>query len=591
MKKIYLIPAFALIAGVSFGQRNFNHIPEHKAIKEAQGNVVSLSNAEQSSSRAIIWQNNFNNPSDWTMSNSSSPAADWMITATMPANLASQNFARINSTSGGNFAIIDSDGPGASATQNARIVTANSIDLTNYPGVILKFQDYHIRFLEKHFVLVSTDGLNWTEIPVNLGYAANTSSANPTNVSVNVTAQLAGQPTAYIGFRYEGAYDWFWMIDDVKLEEAPENDLTMDYRFYGEYSKVPLSQVMPIEFAGSATNNGSLSQTGVKMNVKVTGGNASYDETSTANVSLSPGATDTIYLAQSFTPTETGNYSFAYEITQDQVDANSADNKKTAVYAVTDSVFSRDNNNYISGGAWNGPNTAYEIGNLFEVTNGGYVTSGTFVLASTTVAGASVRLKLYDANGASFELINNTDFFDIVAANINTAATTNPKSVTVAFESPIMLEPGEYLLVLEHSDPSKDVVIATGTDIVQPAQTSFLLDNGTWYYISSTPMIRLNMSHQVGVNEVASNNAKLFNAQPNPSRNHTSIRYELTSNTKVSLQITDLSGKTVFNSYEGQKSPGAYSINVNTANLDNGIYFYTLITNEGRKTQRLVVAK
>ncbi|MBA3899521.1 MAG: T9SS type A sorting domain-containing protein [Bacteroidetes bacterium] len=592
MKKFYMIPVFAMITGVSFGQWNTVNIPEREAVKGNQILKTGPMDPGQSGSRNIIWQNNFDIPGDWTMSNTSTPATDWIITNTIPTNLSGQNFQNINSTSGGNFAIIDSDGPGQSASQNARMVTTNPINLSSYQGVILNFQNSHRRYQEKHFVLISTDGVNWTEIPVNVGYTANTSSPNPENVSVNLTSYIGGQQTAYIGFRYEGAYDWFWMIDDVELEEAPENDLTLGYRFYGEFSKVPLSQVTPLGFVGSVINNGFGNQTNVKLNVKVTGGSSgTFDETSAPIASLAAGAIDTIYLAQQFTPSDIGNYSIAYEISQDQVDGNPADNMLTTGFSVSDSIFSRDNDRYTNMGYSRANKATYTLGNVFNVENAGYLTSISFVLTYLTEVGAEVRIKLHDAD---FEILATSEVYDIVASDINaevTQALNAPKTVTLTFNEPYFVEKGEYLVGVEHLNAAANVSIATGTDIMQPLQQAYVNYNNDWFYLTSTPMIRMNMSHVLAINEKAANASKLFVAQPNPANSQTSIRYELGNTTNVSLQIMDLSGKTVLSINEGVKNPGAYTINVNTTSLDNGIYFYTLVTKEGRKTQKLVVAK
>lgn len=166
----------------------------------------------------LIYSNDFSNPSDWTMTNNSSPSRDWVISTSLPSNLTNQGFpGAINSTSGGNFAWIDSDGaPGG--TQDAFLTLVNAVDCSSYGTVKLTFQNYHRRYMETHTVQVSNDnGATWTEYPVNAGFLTNTTSPNPVTVSLDISSAAANQGNVRIRFRYRGAWDWFWAIDDVAL--------------------------------------------------------------------------------------------------------------------------------------------------------------------------------------------------------------------------------------------------------------------------------------------------------------------------------------------------------------------------------------
>jgi hypothetical protein len=77
---------------------------------------------------------------------------------------------------------------------------------------------------------------------------------------------------------------------------------------------------------------------------------------------------------------------------------------------------------------------------------------------------------------------------------------------------------------------------------------------------------------------------------PNPLQNSTSIRYNISKDTKnASLLITDLNGKTI---KQINIMPGNGVVNVDASSLSGGTYTYTLI-GDGNKidSKRMVIAK
>ena len=83
-----------------------------------------------------------------------------------------------------------------------------------------------------------------------------------------------------------------------------------------------------------------------------------------------------------------------------------------------------------------------------------------------------------------------------------------------------------------------------------------------------------------------------MNAYPNPATDNATISYSLNKSGNVSIVITDLMGRVVMNMEEGNQNAGVnYTVNVNTANLANGTYFYTLNVNGEKQTKKFVVSK
>jgi hypothetical protein len=70
---------------------------------------------------------------------------------------------------------------------------------------------------------------------------------------------------------------------------------------------------------------------------------------------------------------------------------------------------------------------------------------------------------------------------------------------------------------------------------------------------------------------------KLLQNVPNPFSGHTQIGYQLDHPARITISITDLSGKEVGQINEGKKAEGTHQADFNNAKLSPGIYFYSLI--------------
>jgi PKD repeat protein len=122
--------------------------------------------------------------------------------------------------------IVDSDGDSDETTKEYSTLTSGPINCSGKATVILSFYEFYARFQnDTPRVFISSDSVNWTMVhnPA-LGLAANQSTANPSLVEVNVTAQAANQATVYIRFSWKGTYDYWWFVDDVTLFVPSSNE-------------------------------------------------------------------------------------------------------------------------------------------------------------------------------------------------------------------------------------------------------------------------------------------------------------------------------------------------------------------------------
>lgn len=97
------------------------------------------------------------------------------------------------------------------------------------------------------------------------------------------------------------------------------------------------------------------------------------------------------------------------------------------------------------------------------------------------------------------------------------------------------------------------------------------------------------LTDNLGVDEEAA--GVQVNAYPNPATDFTTIQFTLVDDASVSVNITDLSGKVVYNNNLGKRDAGSNNIVVNTSEFSNGVYMYTVNVNNKKVTRRIIVNK
>src|SRR5690606_27127938 len=180
---------------------------------------------------------------------------------------------------------------------------------------------------------------------------------NPTISQVDISAVAGGQDSVTFRFRYQygsttntagGSNNW--MIDDVVLSDADQDDLktsgsgilmatgTGDTT---SFSNIPLSLIgdtlIPIT---RITNLGADNQTNVQVDVDVLNGSSSVFTDSKVISSLPVNTYDSRVTFSQFKLTNTGSYS-AISTANLTGDVNTADNSDTLIFAVSDSLYTR----------------------------------------------------------------------------------------------------------------------------------------------------------------------------------------------------------------------------------------------------------
>ncbi|MES2556076.1 MAG: T9SS type A sorting domain-containing protein [Bacteroidota bacterium] len=624
MKKVYLL-AGALAAGFAVNAQYNN-----ASIAATPRNMPGYANKKVSSVEKaegdVIWSHNFTTASDWTFSNAGAAgvpphtAGDWTIVNAMPTSLTDQipsyGFpGAMLSASGGNFALVNSDAAGGSATQNAYLTTAAGIDLAtllstngsaaNAP-MYLEFTEIYRHYYDENYISISNDGgATWVEFQVNAApeVPVNTNSGNPETEVVNITSVIgAGNwgSDVRIRFRYQGAWDWFWGIDDVKLVEAWDNDV----KFTNYYQQTPAGSTQELDyymvnqsqtsfpgitFGAKVTNNGSLAQAGVALNADAPSA-GSYNESGTA-VALPFGASDSVSITvPMMVPATIGDYPVALTAELTGVSDSDASNSSSSMTIRRDQyLYSRDDNNRISAisGVVGADGAPLKIGNVMEIFDDMDIT---FMQIRLFGAAADAGLEMfgeihkYNPGTQAYEFFAETSPHVILASEVNSF-------VTLPIDGgAISVVPGDVLLVMAGHNGGSEVP-AFGLAQATEEQTVLLYsDNGDISFLGTPNAVMVRISDQtLSVDENTADFS--VNVFPNPAVNEAKVSFELTNTSDVTLTVTDLAGKVVYTNNLGNTTAGKHNVEINTAALAGGIYTVNFNANNAIVTKKLVVKK
>jgi hypothetical protein len=120
------------------------------------------------------------------------------------------------------------------------------------------------------------------------------------------------------------------------------------------------------------------------------------------------------------------------------------------------------------------------------------------------------------------------------------------------------------------------------TDVVGIADgTLFNMEEEDW--VSDTPFGGTN-----GINSLNKTNLSL-NIFPNPFSTETSIRFNVTDNSNIQLEIFDLTGKKINQLIKTNLNKGIYTINYLSYKLKTGVYICKLTQGNRVSTKKLIV--
>ena len=618
MKKILLSACAVLVALATFAQSKMAELPKEAAIKFLANDVpVNYVPSNSVAAPAPFWFNEFDNSADWTTYDAiNGGLQDWVIGTAGPTGSFSMPMGAIASTSTANgFAMYDSDALGTSATntQDATITYNGTVDCSAYSYVNINFESSHRKFQDSVFVEVSNDAwITFERFEVHASQVSNESSTNPEFVSVNVSNVAGNQVSVSFRFHYEGQWDYAWMVDDVNFTETPDNLMSInnavtggywvDYQNYSasglntmiglDYTVTPVDQVAVRPFSCEAVimNAGISSQTSV-LRYDVTG-SATYSGSSVATV-LASSDNVTIAATPTFSP-GVGNYVVEMWAEADSAGAGLVTTNSTIEtrnIEVSQYLYAKDEGAANQAGSYAAGDSddQNQITSRFEIyANADLYSLRVFIEDGSTV-GSKVYAVIYEAdstasNGLFF--LDQSDDYTLTAQDLG-------NWVDVPFSNPISLFSG-YAYEFGIGGYQHPVDISRVGSTANPAlyngeHSSFdelglstqSAGSPTWYYITSTPMVRMNFE-PTGTSTISEFGVSMFDVYPNPSLGSFTIALEEAGEFTVS--VINVLGQTVYTDVINSKLT-----KVNLTGISKGVYIVELSSGDVLYTEKLII--
>lgn len=556
-----------------------------------------------------IWSDDFSTGGVWTVGNTGTPSANWVVGTGVPSGEYAID-GILSTTAGNGFAMFDSDALGnGSSVQNAWIRMTNPVNLSGYVSVVVRFEQYYRKFQDATYVEVSTNGTTWTPFEVNGAVAVNAATTNPELVQVNISSVAAGQSQVWVRFRFEGGWDYAWMVDDVEIASGTVNDLAMEDVWHAdvfnafEYEQIPLAQAQEVVIGAASFNNGSATQTNVTYTYSITlnGSTVNSGSFAASNVTLASSARDTTWFVTGFVPSALGDHVVTVTVSASASDENSLNNVGISDFRMTQAIYAHDEEEnivyQISGGLDdNGNAEEYKAGMYYELLEDATIYGGVQVAFGSLTTTDACIIEVYDV--ANDQTLSNpviTEIYDIQPGDITTGA--NPVFVTIplGFGFGLDLTAGLYLITVGNIGPGEELYIlaSDGDDDLAGLRYGPFGVGGAidWYTgFGNSPVIRAYFSNTVvGVDDVnaLSDDVQLY---PNPASNELTIRYNGMDGADMHINIIGMDGRSVYaQSVNSQVDRSAATISLE--GLASGVYTVQFTSPAGMVSKKLCVVK
>lgn len=516
----------------------------------------------------------------------------------------------INSTTSANgFLISDIDSAnhwngnsGASSGSSYHFIesyfTTSSIDLSGYANVSLEFEhSFRLNNSIDLTVSISTDSINWTSYNVQGNATNNQASADPEYLSLNISSVAGNSATAYVKVGWN-ARVYFWMLDDMKIVETPDNKIDLSETSFGgwyttpttngfglEYTLIPMKQIIanPYTFEGEVTNLGALNQT-AHINVNVLDeSSSSVFTTISADSILFPQDTMIFVGQNKFTPNSTGLYSF--DTWASSVDTIS--DTMSSFSAVTDNVYGRDNGTMSSSYELGRSCGGMIVGSYFDVYDTDDLASLSVYMKDNSVPGALIYAMIYEIDDSNDKIyLAQSDDYAITANDLN-------NWTTISFDDDFSLVPGTYMAAIgSYASPIDTSVIAMA-QYTYPT-TCYIQKNGcltgtqsfgSWYWLSRAPMIRMNFAVVSSIEE------NIFEGKisvyPNPTNGILNLEMMGVTPSEYQIKITNILGEIIYVSTKNIS--GIYNDVIDLSSFGKGTYVIQIKNKESVFTDKIVI--
>jgi len=624
-KNLLLTTAFVVVlaaaVGLSSAQAQRLETPRSYPGKQANEVQNLPSNGSSASfgteSTTALWTFDFSSTNGLTILDDANGGARWKVVTALEPNLTTRNFGpTFNSTSGGSFALINSDSFQAD-TQDDYLVLKVGASLVGQSGVQLSFRHYFRRFAEDHVVEVSNDSLSWvsfysssTQIP------SNTTINNSTLTRLNISSVAANQPQIWVRFRYVGAWDWFWALDDVEIANLPPNDLVMEdwdivpkvgLCFNAQMSRAQLQD--SLIFSGAIHNFGVNTQPNVRVNARAfQGATPLYNTNSPAIVGMSSNARDTLestpYWAMSGRPV--GTYTLRIEALSDSTDGSPSNNIDTTMLLITEDRISpfypaSTSLGTLGTSSFTSEEDGVIVTSLINLSSQDTVTGIRVYLRSTTVPGGLIAVSMRDTDGIAgspaieFPVLVESDLITVTAADVARGyMDISIPTVLAGVPQERILPAGPYYAAAQLFSNSGANHIRIPDDLSNDAfmpwyaSMVYLPTDGSWYSYGIAMGVAALFSNTTSVRDLPSSSSAP-QAYPNPFKDELSWKLRLEQPTTLNLWCYDMQGRCVAQGPSISSEGGDVVYRSNLGHLPDGLYRVELRAGQNRLGSRIMV--
>jgi len=624
MIKLYPLILAILFSSITFAQNGAN-----KGFENLKSQLSSYSDINKvitsqplQNKKAVgdtIWSEDFTNgfPAGWSVYDSTGNNYNWVINNGDIENITANpsgytNATGIASSSGGNYILLFGDeynrvqlaNTGTAVEMNAYFQTS-AIPINGQPGINVIFQQKQRRCCANSglitVLMASTDPTFTTNVQsydILGGIATSQQTPDPMDMSINIS-DIAGGLNGNIYLRFyigAGISHYYWMIDDIHIVESPVNDIEVSNGFYGfdgyQYTRIPVSQIQPMDFSIQSENKGSANQTGTKFTVDINDGSSSVFNGSTNDTTINSLSTDTFNLNDFWTPFPFNSYSVTLDIFSDSLDETSINNSVSfPSFQTTNNTWAHDDFAAApgNGGGPPGPNGVleYEAGNYFKAVNYADLSYITIVTSPNTPIGTFIEAFLYEvdysASPENYTQLYRSQGYIIISSDLGI-----PHYFPT---SCISIEPGKIYFAGVHSyidyeyatsgtSPNPETPSAVHSAIRYPNMVTPNANSS--FYLTETPMVRLIVDQCVSIKEF---NTKNYSLSPNPTSGKFTIEFD--SEEINNLSITNTVGQEILS--KTINSIGKIEEEISLEGYDKGIYFITLTNKKESQTSKLIL--
>lgn len=644
---MFFIVCFGL--SISFAQTN-NKIKFKKSKQETTIKTIEVSNTIESRQGGdCIFSDDFSNPSTWVIDHDATACdLDWEIGTGLSTG-GSYPISNIESSTADNgFAMIDSDEyggeEGGTEVEDSWFTTAQPINLSSYPNVVLQFETWYRSWTyEKCWIVTSTDGVTWPELTpdseedpaagiyeVFPGISSDGGADvgdNPLTKRINISGSAGGQEQVWIRFHWTGTWGYAWFVDDVCVIEQPADDLVLNYGVVShtgtgeEYGRIPQNQLgNSMQFGGEVFNFGinNQSEATLSMNMSLDGNTVvsgesgftmySVDADGFYSVEETDGMIDSdesVYFQLDAAPpsTELGMYTVDFSVESlNEMDGseNFGNNIQSREFEITDDLYSVDGIDVYSEPTI----TRLGTGSFTDATDGFMIMTYYEIEETTDVAGLEIMLDSYayttplTVPGGEI-IISLKDTSDVLAGfdlasfpssslvesdfYMVTQGDIDDGSLEVAFDSPYTLSPGAYYACVEmySNNNASDIYILDDETVPQPGSASMIFIPGDAVYSNGTAAgVRMKLGDGQGF-DIEEATLNGVSVYPNPSTGLININFE--NNDDYTIEVTNIIGEIILLDKVNSNT------NIDLSNFDKGTYLIKVSNSKSSKTERIVI--